>query len=97
MFKSALQEIFYVIRFIVSCKKNQYFFSRFSWNFHTFKVKYFGIAVAQTSVILDCQTVSILQNDLNLQFHTVSWIFQQLTTVGKLESYYYQTLVIGEQ
>ena len=53
--------------------------------------------MAQTSVILDFKTVSILQNDLNLQFHTVSWIFQQLTTVGKLESYNYQTFVIGEQ
>lgn len=53
--------------------------------------------MAQTSVIKGCQTVSLLQNDLNLQSHTVCWFFQQLLTVGKLDGPYYQALVIGVQ
>ena len=53
--------------------------------------------MAQTSVIKGCQTVSLLQNDLNLQSHTVSWFIQQLLTVGKLDVSYYQALVIGVQ
>ena len=53
--------------------------------------------MAQTSVIKGCQTVSLLQNDLNLQSHTVCWFFQQLLTVGKRDGPYYQALVIGVQ
>ena len=95
MFKSALQEIFYVIHLIVSCKK-LIFFYRFPCNSHTFKVKYLGTAVAKTRVILACQTAPILQNKLSLQYLIFSRYFQQHAAERKLESYNNQTCVIGE-
>ena len=95
MFKSALQEIFYVFHLILSCKK-LIFSYRFPCNSHTFKVKYLGTGVAKTRVILACQTATILQNKLRLQYPTVSWYFQQQAAERKLESYNNQTCVIGE-
>ena len=53
--------------------------------------------MAQTSAITGYQTVSLLQNGLNLQSHTVSRFFQQLLTMEKLDGPYYQALVIGVQ
>ena len=43
-----------------------------------------------------CKNILVFQNKLRLQFPTVSWYLQQLTTVNKLEAYNNQIWIIGE-
>ena len=43
-----------------------------------------------------CKNIFVFQNKLRLQFPTVSWYLQQLTTVNKLEAYNNQIWIIGE-
>ncbi len=42
------------------------------------------------------KNIFVFQNKLRLQFPTVSWHLQQLTTVNKLEAYNNQIWIIGE-